>query len=604
MTDQYSRKMESYRCAAREEGFRTHKLNQEAAAVQSYIKAVMGNMWPDNYKRWRSRFVDNRLAKARFDHLSLITDLRPIIQVTTSVESCEKTAEVITRMIEANWKRQSIDMDVVTVADITDFYGTGFWRLGAAKPGMMSVTPCGPDQVMPIQPGFNIQESTAVAYRTWKSIQWLKNKFPYSAAGIEREITNQPMYGTSGGSADLSFNRPNTIDQITWNGLSQGMKRALGVRGTPTQESVIGQYFKTLEVEEYFVDDPTTNDSRNNVIISDPFLPFDAHNWWYNVSPTKRLYPRKRHMVFAGSRLLSDGPSPYWHGLYPFATLRFNPVFWSFWGMSRYRNLMPVNTAINEIVAGALDLVKRALNPTAITKQNALSDTAWKEFFPDLPGMKLKMNSTMALSDAVSYVSPPDIPAYVFNLLTGFLVPEFDRLAGSIDINEITGKKQIAGADSIDMMRDSQNTGLRLEERCMEVFLRESGTQVISNELQFSTAEYRLKVLGEEGLTPQDFNREMGSLLPEDREAQPDYWRQFAMTVNAGSLHSGAKDRDKQMAVSLAGRHLYPIKEMYRKIGEKNPDALWDELIAESQQAQGAPGQGAGQQGKQPTSLG
>jgi hypothetical protein len=94
------------------------------------------------------------------------------------------------------------------------------------------------------------------------------------------------------------------------------------------------------------------------------------------------------------------------------------------------------------------------------------------------------------------------------------------------------------------------------------------------------------------------------TLLPEDRDAQPDYWRQFAMTVNAGSLHSGAKDRDKQMAVQLAGRHLYPIKEMYRKIGEKNPDALWDELIAESQQAQGAPGQGAGQQGKQPTSLG
>ena len=596
--------MESFRMSAREEGFRTHKLNQEAAAVQTYIKAVMGNMWPDNYKRWRSRFVDNRLAKARFDHLSLLTDLRPIIQVTTSVDAYRQTADVISRMIEANWKRQAIDMDVVTVADIADFYGTGFWRLGASKPGVMNVTPCGPDQVMPIQPGFDIQESTAVAYRTWKSVQWLKNKFPFSANGIEREITNQPMYGAAGGSADISFNRPNNIDQVTWNGLAQGMKRALGVRGTPTQESATGQYFKTLEVEEYFVDDPTTNDSRNNVIISDPFLPFDAHNWWYSAAPTKRLYPRKRHMVFSGSRLLSDGPSPYWHGLYPFATLRFNPVFWSFWGVSRYRNLLPVNSAINEIVAGALDLVKRALNPTAVTKQNALSDAAWKEFFPDLPGMKLKMNSTMNLGDAVSYVAPPDIPAYVFQLLTGFLVPEFDRLSGAVDVNEIAGKKQIASADSIDMMRDSQNTGVRLEERCMEVFLRDAGTQVISNELQFSTAEERLKILGEEGLTPQDFNKEMGNLLPEDVNAHPDFWRQFAMTVNAGSLHSGAKDRDKQMAIQLAGRHLYPIKEMYRKIGEKDPDGIWNELIAESQQAQGAPGQGAGQQGKQPTALG
>jgi len=36
--------------------------------------------------------------------------------------------------------------------------------LGAATPGMTRALPLGPDQVLPIQPGFDIQESSAVLF--------------------------------------------------------------------------------------------------------------------------------------------------------------------------------------------------------------------------------------------------------------------------------------------------------------------------------------------------------------------------------------------------------------------------------------------------------
>lgn len=578
--------MATFREASREEARRMHRLNAEADQVSRYIGALTGNHWNGRGSPWRSKFVDNRIAKARIDHLAQLTDTRPIIDVSSSVEAYQDTAKVIKAMIQANWTRHDVDLKLVTAADIADTYGTGFWRIGAARPGPPVILPCGPDQVMPIQPGFDIQESSAVLFRTWKAVQWLKRKFPYSTANIEREILNQPTYGTSG-NQEMTFNRPQHIDEFTWNGLAQGMKRVLGVKGAPTQEAAFGRYYKSIEVEELFVDDGSANESPNTVTVSDPFMTMEQHNWWYTVAPGAPLFPRKRHMVFAGSRLLSDGPSPYWHGLYPFATLRFNPVFWSFWGLSRYRDLVPINQAMNEIVSACLDLIKRALNPTALTKEGAISPTQWREFFPDLPGTKLRVGPNQNLQDAMKYMDPPVIPSYVVQMLQGWLAPEFDRMAGSIDIGTINQKNQLPSGDSIDVMRDSQNTGLRMEERMLEIFLRDAGKQVVSNELQFSTAEHRLMVLGEAGLTRADFNMGLGDMLPEDKAAQPDFWKQFGLTISAGSLHSGSKDRTKQVAMQLAAGGEFPLLELYKVLEYPDPQGVYDRLIEEAQQRGG-----------------
>ncbi len=580
-TDGYERRMASFMQASREEARKFHRLNQEAERVHGYLRAISGEgFWPTNYRRWRSRFVDNRIAKTRQDHLAQLTDTRPVIEISTAQDPYKDTANVIAKMIRTRWPRMDADLKLVRTADIADAYGTGFWRIGAAWPGPMSLLPCGPDQVMPIQPGFDLQESAAILYRTWKSVWWVKQKFPFTSNRIEREITNQPMYGQGANSADQTFNRPQQIDEITWQGLSQGMKRLLG-KGYPVPESSVGQYYKTLEVEELFVDDPTTNDSLNEVLVSDPFLPLNAHNWWYKAGRHQRLFPRKRHIAMVGSRLLSDGPSPYWHGLYPWAMLQFNPVFWSFWGLSKYRDLLPINQSMNEIVAATLDIVKRALNPVAITKEGAVGMKAWEQFYPDLPGMKLRVGANEQLANALRYIDPPVMPSYIFQALQ-WLAQEFDRLSGAVDVNSLQKKKQVPSGDSIDVMRDTQSTGLRLEERQLEIFLRDSGKQVVSNELQFSSMDYRMQVLGEAGITREDFNKFPENMLPEDREAWPDFHRNFAMTISAGSLHSGAKDKEKQVAVGLAGKRLLPVTTLYEKLEIPDPVGTFKKLVEET----------------------
>lgn len=578
--DGYARRVDNFRQASVEEARRTHQLNQESNRIGSYIQALLGDgYWKNNARSWRSRFVDNRLAKCRLDHLAQLTDTRPVIDVSTSIDAYKNDANVIGAVIRETWERNAWDQVLVNTADIADAYGTGFTRFGAAWPGEQNAFACGPDQVMPIQPGKKLQESSAVLYNTWKSVWWIKQKFPFSTNGIEREILNQPLYGTSGLN-DSTFNRPAHIDEFTWNGLSQGMKRLLGVRGLPTQDPNAQQYYKSLQVQEIFVDDPTQNESINDVILQDPFLPLNAHNWWYKVRPGQRLFPRKRHMVFAGSRLLSDGPSPFWHGLYPFSMLQFNPVFWSFWGLSKYRDLLPLNTAMNEIVAGIIDLVRRALNPVAITKEGSISQAAWREFYPDMPGFKLRVGANVDIAQALRYMPPPEIPAYVMQVLQ-FIATEFDRQSGNIDVAGMGKKKQLPGEGTVDSMRDALNTNLRLEERQLELYLRDSGMQVLSNTIQFSSADYRVKILGEAGLTKSDFNSELGNMLPEDKAAQPDYWKQYAMKITAGSLRSGQKDKEKGIAIQLAGKKLLPIQKMYETLEVGSPAETFKMLISE-----------------------
>ena len=116
----------------------------------------------------------------------------------------------------------------------------------------------------------------------------------------------------------------------------------------------------------------------------------------------------------------------------------------------------------------------------------------------------------------------------------------------------------------------------------------------MSNIIQFYTAKQRLKMLGENGLSWEDFSYDPGKLYPGDAAAldksrKESFWSVFSLTVKPGSLHSGAKDRDKMEAVSLAARGLISRKELYRRleIDPERADQILMELMEEAQATAG-----------------
>lgn len=571
----YDRKLQYWQDEFRREAQDTARLNDELKDVNKYINAISGKHWDRGRPKYKSKFFSNRIDKARTDNLAVLTDTRPTMDISTKRQELYQQTRIIHKIFEHEWLDKNMDTKLITVADITKLMGTGFWKINASYPGSMDTLPCGPDSVMPVQPGFNIQESTGVLYKTWKSIPFLKKRFPYDTYGIEKEGTTFDVRP-----GNSKYSRPDNIDEYIWNGLSPAMQRALGQSQNPPPEAQ-SSIFKSIELQEMYVDDQSINESKRPVLMRHPYWPLDGYNWWYWAQPGERLYPRKRLLIFGGRRRLYDGPAPFWHGLYPFACLRLNPVPWSFWGQSGYRNLMPLNMAINEVGAGVMDMIKRALNPQAITKQGAVSPASWKEFFSDMPGAKLFMGPMANVQADIKYMQPPEIPAYVFNFLLQYLLPEFDRMSNALDVGSLSKKKQVPAGDTIDQMRDSLNTTSRLEERYLEVFLRDTAQQSLSNVFQFYTTSQRLRLLGSDGTTMEDYDLDPGSLVPDRALPKWDHWKNFGVQVMPGSVHGGSKDRTKNYALQLASHGLVPIKYLYQMLEIPNADEVYAQLLEE-----------------------
>ncbi len=584
-TKSYLNAIKTWEEAAMEEARRTLSLSPEYSQASKYISFLQGQFWDRRRPRYKSGFTDNRLENARYSTLSLLTDIRPTIDVHSTVDAYKQQAGIAQQVIHHEWYKNDLDLGLVSVADTAMIFGNGFWKIDAWQPGQMKFTPCGPDVVMPIQPGMHIQESSAVLYRSYKTMAYFQQKFPERSAGLEQEaVMPEQHQGTV-------FSRPPHVSEFTWNALSPQMRYRMGLRVGGKLESPSNNSYPVIELKEYWVDDQSLNESQEDVVVKDPYLAFDQHNYFYTVKPMKRLYPRKRLIIFAGNRLMYDGPSPYWHGKFPFAMLRLNPVMWSFWGLSKYRSLVPLNKAFNEIGAGTMDMIKRALNPQMLAKENAIVKDSFERFFPDMPGGKLKMTNMADVTRDVRYMDPPVLPAWVFQFAQ-MVSSEFDRIGGFVDTQKLTGKKQVPGGESIEQMRDMANPAVRLEGRYIEAFLRDSGQLAISNIFQFYTGLQRLKMLGADGLTWEDLDYDPNNMIP-DSERKEEHWKNFSMEIAPGSLHGSSKVQEKSAAMALYRMGAISRKALLRKLElGAEADVIEKEIQEEHQQGIGPLGMG------------
>lgn len=571
----YKRRLLEWREGMREEARQTQRMMPEANEIDKYVRYLHGDQWERARPSYRSRFVDNRMQQVREETLSLLTDIRPTIDVYSKLQAYSPQAAVVRNVILAEWNRLNLDLELVAATDHA-LFGVGYWRMGAVMPGAMIVVALGMDCVVPIQPGRHLQDSAAVLYRTYKPVHYFTSRWPHKCMDIERQATSG-----FGSGPRPEYARSHHISEYTWNAMSPEMRRRAGIKMPGSYQAGMAQYLG-IPLEEYFVADPSVNESGTEVIVRDPDKDLNDHNYWYRVPPGQLLYPRKRHIVFAGDLVMYDGPSIYWHGLYPFVQLILDPVVFAPGGFSRYRQIIPIQDAINEIGAGTMDAIKKALNQPIITKLGAVTKTSFERFFPDLPGGRLQMNPTAIMPQDLRFMDPPNLPPYVFQMLVQYLLPSLDRHAGTLDPTMLGRKKQVPGGDTVEQMRDTMQSTFRLESRYVEAFLRDAGQQAIANVFQFFTAEQRMRLLGPDGLTMQDFDYHPGELTPwsEPREA---HYKNFVFDVGAGTLHGASKDREKLVAIQLYRMGAISRRELLRRLEVRNIPQIEAEIQEERQ---------------------
>lgn len=566
----------------RDQAISERKLCVEFQKIPDYIAALQGDQWGRNRVKYRSDFVDNRLAKARIDSKSYLTDIQPTIDISTPVDDYRSQTTFIGNYIHHEWRRINMDLCLAETIDHANF-GCAYGRLGAVIPGDFKYRSLGMDSVLPIQRGDNLQDSSAVLYQTHKPLDYFSKMFPGRTDGMARFLD----MALDSMSTNM-YTKPQHIDQYTWNSMSPAMKYKLGVRmGQPAPAE--SQPFPTAKLEEFWINDPAVNETKQRILVRNPYLDIDQHNYWYWVEPGQPLWPRKRLVIVGGENIiLYDGPSPYWHGLYPFGELILDPIVWGPGGLSRYRTLLPINKGINEINAGVFDMVKKAMNQSLIGKKGSMADTSFDRFQQDMPGGKLMMNPSGNPATDLRYGPVPELPGYIQNFLQ-HLYQAFDRQAGGQDaLAQIRGKKQAPSSDVLEQIKDSQGAQFRLEGRYVEAFLVDLGPQAVSNTLQFVTRKQRIRLFGKDGLFKQEWDFRPGDIAPFGQPRE-DHWKNFTVSVNPGSMHAGSRDKERNESFALWKSGAISLQELHRRLELTNSSQIIKEL-AEEHQAGVSPG--------------
>lgn len=540
VANDYERKLVNFRDSCLAQATENLRANPEFARLGEYIDLIEGRHWntPElrNIPSYRSRFVDNRIASSRMDKLSELTDIKPIIQVETDVEAWEDQAKMNNRVIEYEWAHLGLDRKLTDVVDHA-LFTTGFWKISSGRPGWMNINACGLENVLPVEPDMELQENPAVVFRGDYPLPYLINKWPHKGKAIEKEAMS---CGPSLMDSDKPWNNPS----LQWGTMAQRIRQ----RGSMMPQKT--RAYPRVQLTELWVDDYSVNDTNRVMLVKDPLLDQAKHNYWYHVAPGQRIYPRKRLVVFVGNTVIWDGPSPYWHGLFPFAKLILRPSVWRpGGGISMYRDLAPLNRAINKIGGGTMEAIEQALNRTLTVRGGAVNDGDWARFFPDMPGSKLKLSNNASASD-IKFTDPPQLPQYVFSFLGQYLLQSMDRHAGTVDVASLGRKNQVPGGDTIEQMKDSLQTPLRLEMRQIESFLRDAGAQAISHIFQNYELKRRLTLFGPDGITSEDFLYDPGVMTPHT-DPKESHHKHFTLRIAPGSMHGASKDRTKQLAIVL-----------------------------------------------------
>ena len=554
--------------AAYEEAVYENRQDEDVREMAKAVDYLVGKQWPGARPMWKSRPVNNRIWRLFWELVATLTDVRPLFDIKALRREYDPQADILNQCTRSWWMDADADLTlalIVVYALLCTGYGKLEWnpRLRNGE-GDFDLIPLGPNEVFPLKARNTLQSAQAIIYAVPQPLSWFRMKFPTRGYRVkpDAQYSRYAMpRANSSGALGIQFEF-----------LSPAMKRVMN-QSPATQDSM----FPMALYREIWFDDFGYNQSNRPVYMGDP-----RSNWGYWVKPGERLYPRGRLICFGGNEIMHDGPNPYWHGQAPFAAMRMNIVPWKFHGLSECRPLLPLQDIINNILAGVLDMVKKAVNPQFIGPENALSPAAWNALDPSLPGAKIKY-SMAAGNNAPRYEGAPNLPSFVLNV-TGLIAREMDASSGIATISEAVRKKQIPSADTLEQMKQSQQTPIRLKGRNIEIFLRRLGTMNIPNIFQFYTAERRMFMLGKDGLTFEDFDWQPKSMVPAGQRPQ-DHIRNFVFLVQPGTLLKINQVETSMMMLKLRAMGDIDRKSMFKQLDVGvDPDIVQKNLDEENAQ--------------------
>lgn len=435
----------------------------------------------------------NRVSKVHSDVVSGLTDVKPIFAFRTFNDAYVPQSLLLNKLIKSWWINNDIDLRLADNISWSLAAGCGYslpvWSQSKANGlGDVDLSTIDPRDVIPIRPvnRESIQDCMGIIIRTVMSANYVRQKYPLKK--------HQIVADREGSKWTSRLKRPVAAFKSAIDRLQS--------RDQTTQDLNVPM----LDVFSVYVRDNRINTSSDTIPMGD----VDT-NWFYEVRPGELLYPRGRLIVCTSRTVLSDGPNPYWHGMFPICKLTLDPYPWAFLGKSILKDLIPLNDLLSELVSKVAQAARKTLKPGVIADKNCIPDSVLKNINTEREGMKLKINPVMG--DGIKLTDPVIVPPYIPELIK-FCVEQIDDLSGTRGLQDLLALKQLPSSDSIEKMQAALTPAIRRRGRVIEAFLRQVAEQVKFNMFQFYSQKRRIQMVGENGLTFEDFDFDPGNMIP------------------------------------------------------------------------------------------
>lgn len=454
-------------------------------------------------QKWLPKIRLNQSRKAMQAHVSALTDLKPTFGYQSTNPQFVFQQHLLNKLVMAWWIGSAADLELGEVIKYAFAGGTGDCALEwdpyatAGGDNVLRARDC--RDTLPIRPSQHpdLQLWQGLTLREEHTVNVLKNMYPAYAERFRP--ASDSVLGQVMGRFRQTLHKLITPTADTLSGLSQP---------THTQRPKSGQ----IVLYRTYLADQSRNLTGRPIAMGDP-----TANWSYVVQPDQPLYPHKRLIVWTEDLILSDGPNPYWHGLYPISRLKLWSLPWLFLGCPILDDLTPVQDAINDTHQDIRLAIAQWLNQGVKFDRSAISEATMRLYDSRKPGAKLKMNQFLEGGLEKMEGPPPQVIQLAIQYAE-FLGQRFEDLSGTANLSQLMQLRQLPSGDTIQKYFEALTPEIRYEGRMVEIFLRPLAEMLKVNLFQFMTQSRRMAVLGDAGTALEDFDYDPGTLVPAMKE--------------------------------------------------------------------------------------
>lgn len=557
--------------------------------VNTCIDYINGEQFPLR-SRAISNLVDNRIRKIAFEIASALTDIRPIWNYEANNIKYAEHGEILNKLARAWWKYSRTDRKLYSAILYSLVGGTGYlylyWNPNLPGGGDIDVVTFDPRNVIPVEPTYteSAQDWRGVILRQRLAIETVKDMYPLKANKIGAAAYSN-WFGPEG-----TKNKVYDVVTTVWS-IIKGRSRW-------NEDELPG----SVDLVRVFVKDDSIHTGSEPKLMGEP-----DSNWSYVVYPVgskfpeghskagqivsreeAKLYPRGRLIICTPEVILEDIPNPYWHGYFPIIKICLDPMPWSILGASLISDLLPLQNALNEGIRGTEDAMSQWIRRGVIADARAISPENLKQIDTRKAGLRAHLNPVGG--EGFKIIEGPQLPDWYMKMLE-FLKNEIDENSGIKEFRAYSAAKSNPNEDDFDKMQDAFSPLLRGRSGALEVAFGEMAEMLKVNFFQFYTGERRMQILGENGITVEDFDYDPNTLVPADlpgnttEERAQEHHRSFHFSIAQGSLLNISHTMQRMLVLQAFKSNAIDIYSVWKAmdlpdIGQTPAETIPERMVA------------------------